>query len=524
MKTRIVNYLKAGYAGLYIVSHEELRVEAAMKEAIETLNKSQGDEPFSLHAWSCTDGLVEATDASATPKDITEPMDMLAEFYKAPQKTIYLVRDFHVFVEDKNPLIWRKLKDALVSGRANNKAIVIVGCRYVLPPELEKEITVLDFSLPTKDQLKVVLHALLGHNGHSAKSIEDEAGILAAASGLTTSEAENAFALSVVECGKVTRDIVFREKCQAVRKNGLLEVVDSSVTLADIGGLENLKAWLLERRNAFTEEARAYGLPRPVGFLSVGNPGTGKTLTAKAVRSVLGVPLLRLEAGKLFGSLVGQSESNWRAAHATFKAMAPCIVHIDEVDGAVSGTGSSGQTDGGTTDRVVKAMLQDIAENSEGIFYVLTANDVDKLPAPLLQRMDAVWNVELPNTVERAAIWAIQIAKVKRDPKKFDLTKLAEKSEGYSGREIEKLVSESLYRAFADGMREPTTEDAVLLMESFIPTSITMAADMEKRSKRLSGVARLAGGTPSAPAAKASVPAKGTRKISFAKNTEVGNN
>ena len=520
MKTQIVSYLKAGYSGLYIVSHEEQRVEAAMREAIALANKTQGEEPFRLSAWSCTDGLVELSETSACPAGMAEPMEMLEAFHKAPQKTVYLVRDFHLFVEDKNPLIWRKLRDALAGAKANNKCIVIVACRYVLPLELEKEITILNFPLPTRDQLKEVLHTLLAGNGHSVESLgaDEEAGILAAASGLTTTEAENAFALSVVECGKVTREIVFREKCQTVKKNGLLEVVETNTTLADIGGLDSLKHWLLERRDGFSEEARAYGLPRPVGFLAVGNPGTGKTLTAKACRSVFGLPLLRLEAGKLFGSLVGQSESNWRSAFATMKAMVPCVVHIDEVDGAMAGGGSSGSSDGGTTKRVIKTMLQDIGENSEGIFFVLTANDIDDLPAPLLQRMDAVWNVELPNAVERAAIWAIQITKVARDSGKFNLPLLAEKSEGFSGREIEKVTSEMLYHAWADGRREPTTADVIELLAAFVPTSVTMADDMAARTKRLAGVAKLASGAaPAKPAQTPSIP-KGTRKISFAKN------
>lgn len=520
MKTRIVNYLKAGYPGLYIISHEEQRVEAVMREVLVEANKTQGDEPFQLSAWSCTEGLIDLSGPEAKATGVAEPLEMLEAFHKAPQKTVFLLRDFHLFVEDKNPMVWRKLKDALSGAKANNKCLVIVACRYVLPVELEKEIAVLDFSLPTREQLKTVLHTLLTGNGHSVESLgaEEEAGILAAASGLTTTEAENAFALSVVERGKVCREVVFREKCQTVKKNGLLEVVETNTTLADIGGLDSLKHWLLERRDGFSDEARVYGLPRPVGFLAVGNPGTGKTLTAKACRGVFGLPLLRLEVGKLFGSLVGQSESNWRSAFATMKAMTPCVVHIDEIDGVMAGGSSSDSSDGGTTKRVIKTMLQDIGENSEGIFFVLTANDIDALPAPLLQRMDAVWNVELPNAAERAAIWAIQIGKVAREAGKFNLPLLAEKSEGFSGREIEKVTSEMLYHAWADGRREPTTEDVVGLLAAFVPTSVTMADDMAARTQRLKGVAKLASGAVAVKAAPASVP-KGTRKISFAKNS-----
>jgi len=522
MKTQIVNYLKAGYSGLYIVSHEEQRVEAAMREAIAEANKTQGEEPFQLSAWSCTDGLVELSETSARPTGMAEPMEMLEAFHKAPQKTVYLVRDFHLFVEDKNPLIWRKLRDALAGAKANNKCIVIVACRYVLPLELEKEIAILNFPLPTREQLKEVLHTLLSGNGHSVESLsaDEEAGILAAASGLTTIEAENAFALSVVECGKVKREIVFREKCQTVKKSGLLEVVDdpkSLVTLKDIGGLWALKNWLLKRKNAFSQKAKDYGVKTPKGFLAVGNPGTGKSLTAKACRSILDLPLIRLEASKLFGSLVGQTESNWRTAFALVQAMAPCILWIDEVDGAMSGAASSGQTDGGTTSRTIKTIIQDM-DRSEGIFWVLTANDVDNIPTPVLRRMDETWNVELPNADERADVWAIHIAKNRRDPKNFDIPALVQVTEGFSGYEIEKVLAEAAYVGLDDDCREYTTADILSVAQGFLPTSKTCAADIERRTKRLAGVAKLASGA--APAKPAQTPAipKGTRKISFAKN------
>lgn len=494
MKTKITSYIKAGYPGLYLVSHEEQRVEASLREALVTLNKSQGDDHFRLFAWSCSDGIFDV--GKGVNIGNSEPMEMLEWFGKADQRVVLLVRDFHLFLEDKNPLVWRKFKDVLIQGKANNKTIIILGCRLALPAELEKEVAVIDFSLPDRNQLRTVLHSLLDSVGHKRESLNgDEAGILAAASGLTTLEAENAFALSIVEAGRVAREVVFREKCQAVRKNGLLEVVDSHVKLSDIGGLEALKKWLLERRDAFGDAAREYGLPSPRGMLTVGQPGTGKSLVSKACRSVFDVPLLRLDAGRLFGSLVGQSEQNWRTVHATAKAMSPCILWIDEVDGAMSGAGSSGQTDGGTTSRVIKSILQDMQENSEGIFYVLTANDVDNLPAPLLRRMDEVWNVELPSVTERIAIWNLKVAQFKRDPDKFDTATLAARTEGFSGAEIEKLVSQTLYVAFADGRREPTTQDVLHLLETFQPLSVTMAADIERRAKRLEGVARLASGT-----------------------------
>lgn len=216
---------------------------------------------------------------------------------------------------------------------------------------------------------------------------------------------------------------------------------------------------------------------------------TGKTETAKACGSVFGIPILRLDAASLFASHVGESEANWRRTHATAKAMAPCIVFIDEIDG-IGGTGEN--LDSGVTDRMVKSILQDMEDNSKGIFYIGTANDIDKIKAPLLQRFDEIWNVELPALAEREQIFSIQIARVNRDPKKYDLKKLAAGSIDFSGREIRKIVGAALSRAFADNRREPTTADLLSIIEDFTPLSKTMADDINRRRERLKGVARLA--------------------------------
>jgi SpoVK/Ycf46/Vps4 family AAA+-type ATPase len=215
----------------------------------------------------------------------------------------------------------------------------------------------------------------------------------------------------------------------------------------------------------------------------------GKTETAKACGSVFGIPILRIDAASLFASHVGESEANWRRTHATAKAMAPCIVFIDEIDG-IGGTGEN--LDSGVTDRMVKSILQDMEDHSQGIFYIGTANDIDKIKAPLLQRFDEIWNVELPAAAEREQIFGIQIARVGRDPKKFDLKKMAADSIDFSGREIRKIVGAALSRAFADDRREPTTADLISIIGDFTPLAKTMADDINRRRERLKGVARLA--------------------------------
>lgn len=476
MRNRITNYVKAGYPGLYIVSHEEQRVEAELV-AVAKATK------FKLYAWSMTEGVNSIEDPPQTIADTQAPFSMLKAFDSLPDKSILLARDFHMVLADRDPMIYRKVKDSLLLAKTANRMLVVCGCRLNLPPEIEKEMTVIEFSIPDRDQLRSVMDGICKSAG--VKLCEDIADtFIDAASGLTTTEAENAFALSIVESGEIVAAVVSREKSNTIKKNGLLEIVNSKTTLADIGGLENLKQDLTEKKNLFTKAAHEYGLPAPRGALIVGQPGTGKSLTATATASIFNIPLIRLEASKLFGSMVGQSEGNWRAAFETAKAVAPCVLWIDEVEGLFCGAESSGKTDSGVTNRVIKAILQDMQFNSDGIYYVLTSNDIDGLPDPLIDRMD-VWSVDLPNQTEREAIWKIHIEKRKRKADKFNLSELAQHTDGFSGRQIEQVWLKAMTLAFNDKAREPKNSDCLKAAERFIPTSVTMKEAIEKRRTRL---------------------------------------
>lgn len=489
-------YFRAGYSGLYISSYEEKRVEAEILKIAKEISKETNDEiKFNVYSWTLTDSLVGPVGGAETVWNDDQgqplgPVELLGKINKVlPQKSIVLAKDFHLFLAEPNPLIIRAVKDCLWKAQSENRHLVVLGCQFKLCAELEKEFTAVEFGLPDRELLGSVLTEIAEAVPIQLNGNKDP--IVDAACGMTTVEAANAFALAVVETEKtdIPPKIVAREKSNVVKKNGLLEIVESPITLADIGGLENLKRDLYEKRNCFSKAARDYGLPSPRPLLVCGNPGTGKSLTATACGSIFGVPLLRLEAGKLFGSLVGQSEANWRTAFSTMKAVAPACVHVDEVDGLFAGAASSGQTDGGTTTRVIKAILQDLQFNAEGLFFVFTANDIDKLPDPLIDRCD-LWSVDLPNQTEREQIWRIHIAKRNRDPQKYSISTLAKLTEGYSGRQIEQLWIKSMQRGFNDSGREPTTDDVAELSSQFVPTSVSMAAQIEARRKRLEGKAQ----------------------------------
>jgi ATP-dependent 26S proteasome regulatory subunit len=463
MREQIQNYIRAGYPGIYIVSPEEQRAEAEIKAVAGALG-------YGLHVWSTTEGLIDT--AGGQGRHAHDPLEAVEAVGELPENTLVLLRDFHMFLEDGNPVLVRALREELARCKTKGKIIILLGCRQVLPPELQREISVIHVTLPGPGELELVLEGICESAGLEKPEGDDRERILDAATGMTCAEAENGYALSVIEQGHVDPQVVAREKAQMVKKNGLLEIVEVTETLGDIGGLDCLKNWLLQRRDAFGEKAREYKLPSPKGVLLLGVPGTGKSLTAKAAASVLGRPLLKLDIGSLMGSLVGESEANLRAAIGVAEAIAPAVLYVDELDKGLSGSKSSGSTDGGTSARVFGSLISWMQERTAPVFIIATANDVTQLPPELLRkgRWDEIFWTDLPNSEEREAIWKIKIAQQGRDPENFDVGALAGASEGYTGAEIEGVVADSLYRAFPEN-REPTTKDMRHALRDTVPLS-----------------------------------------------------
>jgi SpoVK/Ycf46/Vps4 family AAA+-type ATPase len=290
---------------------------------------------------------------------------------------------------------------------------------------------------------------------------------------------------------------VAREKAQAVKKSGLLEIIEPTESLDDIGGLDQLKRWLLTRKDAFSERARQYGLPLPKGLLILGIPGTGKSLTAKATASVFGVPLLRLDAGRVFAGLVGQSEGNLRAVLQTAEAIAPCCLWIDEIEKGFGGTKSSGTSDGGTSARVFGTFLNWMQEKSAPVFVVATANDVSQLPAEFLRkgRFDELFFVDLPSRAEREVIWRLQIERHGRNAQDFDTVQLAKATDGFTGAEIETAFIEAMYSAFEQA-EEPTDLGIAQVLTDLVPLSRLMAEQIAGLRTWAKGRARLATAPP----------------------------
>ena len=463
-------YLQAGHPGLIITTPEETRAEAEISAVCQSLQRN-------LLAWSSSDGLIDLDEQRVT--SCSDPLDLLdqldARFQSDSPRLVAVLRDFQLHLDVQDPLLVRRLKDTLRLAKANGHVVLLLACRSKLPPELEHEFTGLQFDLPGTSQLATVLEAIAQSANLPELPEDTRESALQSALGLTSTEAENAFALSVVETGGISPSVIAREKARTLKKNGLIEVVPASTSLDDIGGLGLLKEWLLRRAGAFSQRAKAYGLPAPKGLLIVGIPGTGKSLTAKATASAFGLPLLRLDMGRVFGGIVGQSEANLRSVIQTSETIAPCVLWIDEIEKGFSGSQSSGSTDGGTSSRVFGSFLSWMQEKAKPVFVVATANDVSKLPPEFLRkgRFDEMFFVDLPDSEERAHIWDIVIARHGRKPTDYDTVVLARACEQFTGAEIEAVFVDAMHEAFAAG-REPNASDLLAAISNTVPLANLM--------------------------------------------------
>ncbi len=477
MSTRqqILNYVKAAYPLIYAVTFEELRFREDM-QAIAKIRDRR------LVFWSLTSGLTEYLPGEKTAKrsmEMPDPMNMLEAINKdyAQKKgtaAIICLIDFHPFFEGTpNALIVRKLRDlmALAPGRGNT--FIVCSPILAIPRELEKDCVVVEYALPDKTDVEKFIENIAASADLPKPEGDHLSQLIEATLGLTETEGSNALALSFAETGELRPSVVMREKVGAIKKTGLLDLWEGSRTFGDVGGVENLKRWMTQRQKAFTPKAIEFGLPTPKGVLLLGPPGTGKSLSAKACAATWGRPLLRLDAGKIFGGIVGESERNLRKIIQLAEAVAPVVVLLDEIEKAFAGA-SSGVSDGGTSARVFGSFLTWMEEKKAPVFVIATANDTSSLPPELTRkgRFDELWFIDLPKSVARQEILKIHLTSVNRDPKKFDLGAIAGVTQDYSGAELEAIVKSALYDAF-DENRDITTEHILKAAEETIPLART---------------------------------------------------
>jgi SpoVK/Ycf46/Vps4 family AAA+-type ATPase len=461
--------VRARYPLVYIVSFEEGRVE-------QQLQIITGSRKKELYVWSITNGL-EQPDGSIIA-ELKDPIKILEYVLQVDANALFVLRDYHHYLSD--PVVVRKLRDVAHALKLTHKNIIFLSPILKVPVELEKEIAVIDYKLPDKNEITQIIKKITQTLDDTdkldvLKDSEKLDKIAEAALGLTAEEAENVFAKSIVQKGQFDISIVLSEKEQIIRKSGVLEYYHANENMKEVGGLDELKSWLLKRGKAFTLKAREFGLPEPRGILLLGIPGCGKSLTAKAIAGMWQLPLLKLDVGKVFSSFVGSSEENVRRAIQTAESIAPSILWLDEIEKGFSGIGSSGMTDGGTTARVFGTFLTWLQEKTTSVFVVATSNNVSQLPPELLRkgRFDEIFYVDLPSRNERVDILKIHIEKRNREIKNFDLQKIVAKTSGFSGSEIEEVIISGLYDAFNmdEELQQKDLEQAV---DSLIPLSQTM--------------------------------------------------
>ena len=478
--TELEILIRARYPILYVVTSEELRVQALVLEIARKRQKK-------VFEWSTSTGIVPAGTSIQSQKlrnpATKEPLAALDQVIEQVEPAIFLFKDFHPFLSKSNFAVTRKLKEIALHLKNSFKTILLVSPVLEIPTELEKEITVLNHPLPAREDLSELLDKIIADvkQFKQVKIDLDHAGrerLLSAALGLTIGEAENVFAKIIVKEERLSGDAVsevFAEKQQIIRKSGLLEYCATEESFEHVGGLGVLKDWLAKRAVAFTSEARAFGLPAPRGILMLGVQGCGKSLCAKAVSNLWQLPLLRFDMGRMFGSFVGSSEENVRRAIAVAESVAPAILWVDEIDKAFAGAQGSGASDGGTTARVFGTFLTWLSEKTAPVFVVATANDISQLPPELLRkgRLDEIFFVDLPGGDERREIFRIHLTRRGRDAANFDLDAFAKASEGLSGAEIAEAINSALYDAFS-AQEELTTAFVLDALRQTVPLSKTM--------------------------------------------------
>ena len=479
LKSKLARYIDAGFPVIYINTFEEDKVDNIISEL------SLGKEVFE---WNETNGYIDFENKTAIMEDCTLScmLDQLKTADLLDQKIIVL-KDVTSYLEE--PKIVSKIKGlSRMINQGVEATIIIVSSILVIPKDLEKYITILEMDYLNTDEIRQIIRNFIQENlgiEEKDEKLIDEFAL--AFKGLTEFEITNLLALSYADDGALTRKdlrLIFDQKQQMIKKAGILEMIPLKETIDDIGGLENLKEWFERKAKVYKNigKAKKYGVDMPKGVLIAGVPGCGKSLNAKAAANLFEVPLLRLDMGRLMGKYVGESESNLRNAIALAEAISPCVLWIDELEKAFAGIGGIG---GGAevTTRLFGNFLTWMQEKDSLTFVVATANDITKLPPELLRkgRFDEIFYVGLPDRDERETIFKIHIAKRRSmDQNSIDISKLVDKTEGFSGADIEGVVKDAIESAFSDDKVSIQTSDILEAIKNTHSLSEIMKDALEK--------------------------------------------
>lgn len=489
-------------------SHPLVVIETVEEERVLALLQSvTSQERMPLFEWSVTRGLTRADDGPTFSKLTATPLAVLQHLHSLTVEAVFWLKDLGPHLQD--PAVYRQLREVAAVYSRSRATCVLTGQPITLPPDLDTIAVRLDLKLPDREELRSMLRGLLQSLGPRttprarsttlAQSIlssiseakaadkgpatKETDTILRALQGLTLHQARQVIAQCIVERGTLSAEdvqTILKRKVQAIKDGGLLEYYPLEDNRFELGGFTNLKSWLERAQVGFTAEAKSLNLAPPRGIMLVGVPGCGKSLAAKAIAREWKLPLLKLDAGRLFDKFVGESEKNFRKAIEMAESLSPIVLWIDEIEKAMVAGGGSGEADAGLSRRLFGAFLTWLQEKKQDVFVVATANDLSSLPPELLRkgRFDEIFFVDLPDDAERDTIWKIHLGLRKQDSTQFDLGKIVSASDGFSGSEIEQAVVAALYRALH--RKTPLTTD--LLIEELthtIPLSVTRREDID---------------------------------------------
>jgi len=456
---------------IWIRSNEEERLEVLLDQAAERL------KPRRLACWDFIEGLQGVINQKGL--GARQPMVVLQwlQNLEANSPTILLLKDFHRFCEDAG--IARMLRNLSIHLRKQPHTIVLSSGDWNSPKDLDEALTILDLPLPEEPEIRNLLTNIAKATD---KPLDNDVleELTHACSGLSEVRVRQVAARALAQRGQIGKaDLIeiLEEKRQNIARSEVLEYCETKATTDDIGGLDALKGWLDQRHQAFSDEARNFGLPLPRGVLLVGPQGTGKSLTAKAIAHSWSMPLLRLDVGRLFAGLVGASEARTRETIQRAEAMAPCVLWIDEIDKGFGG--GDARSDGGTSQRVLANVLTWMSEKTSAVFVVATANGVERLPSELLRkgRFDEIFMLDLPNAQERLRILQLHIQQ-RRPNLNMPLNAVLDRTGEFSGAELEQTVIEAMHLAFAE-RRELEETDLILASSHLVPLSRTAKEQLD---------------------------------------------
>lgn len=432
------------------------------------------------------------SDSGAAPKaamyNTADPVQALANLETLTVEGAFVLKDFHRHMD--NPVVVRRLRDLGQKFSASRKTLVLTAPAIEMPPELAALVEFFDLPLPDLNRLREIIRETYTRMAttHPLKLQLDANGVDAMADnlrGLTEETAERAVSQALVGRLALSTDCitdVLDAKKALMKRSEMLEFVDSTDTMASVGGLDNLKRWLQQRQGSWDDHAREFGLDPPKGVIILGIQGCGKSLCAQAVAGEWKLPLVKFDTAAVYDKFIGETEKRIQKVFRIAEGLAPCVLWIDELEKVFAGSGpDSASADAGVSSRLLASFLSWMQERKPAVFVAATCNNITVLPPELIRkgRFDELFFVDLPNAAERQDIFSIQLTKRKRNPAAYDLERIATAAEGFSGAEIESSVQTALYAAFAR-KQELSTEDLLTALSSTVPLSVTRAEEIEK--------------------------------------------